>query len=440
MLKNNKTATIILQNKQCFLFITTLLLLVAAALWVPIKLQVHQEFYTPTLLNGIQPRALIGTLVNLLEIGPLGYSVIRLLSLFVWLYLILKYLCGALLIQSEIPKKNILYFLILAFIFAFSTPVFMTFRPVGFLDIIPSCLEIISVVLLQTIKKRPLWLTISMVTTLLSAAVMTHEKSIFDIAIIAIWSLWRIGSWKSILIFSPTTFISGIFFQLIANKAAYAGVGYALSPTGYFTILQSGMQFFLTESLNVGAIIFGGGALWVFYLLFCKSFISSEFQTYKKIIRFFLVCVLGLLTFAPLLVANDTNRLIGLIWLPTFLIMGEIDLRKTLDSFNFSIWAWGLALFQLLMPPSLIYINGAVPYNCYSKFLWKFLPNMDGVINIQVGPWGIFAMRRPDLINDLHCGVLPLLLKTLGMIVILSAISLYLKKYVLIKILPLPSR
>ena len=106
MLKNNKTATIILQNKQCFLFITTLLLIVAAALWVPIKLQVHQEFYTPTLLNGIQPRALIGTLVNLLEIGPLGYSVIRLLSLFVWLYLILKYLCGALLIQSEIPKKN----------------------------------------------------------------------------------------------------------------------------------------------------------------------------------------------------------------------------------------------------------------------------------------------------------------------------------------------
>ena len=438
MLKNNKTVKMLFQNKQSFLFITTLLLLVAAALWVPIKPEVHQEFYTPTLLNGIQPRALIGTLVNLLKIGPVGYSIIRYLAMFIWLYLILKYLCDALLIQSEIPKKNMIYFLILAFIFAFSTPVFMTFRPVGFLDIIPSCLEIMSVVLLQTIQKRPLWLTIGMVTTLLSAAVMTHEKSIFDIAIIAIWSLWRIGSWKSILIFSPTTFISGIFFQLIANKAAYAGAGYALSPTGYFTILQSGLHFFLTESLNVGAIIFGGGALWICYFIFCKGFISSEISSFKKIIRFSLVFALGLLAFAPLLVANDTNRLIGLIWLPTFLMMGEIDLHKTLDRFNFSIWAWGLALYQLLMPPSLIYINGAVPYNCYSKFLWKFLPNMDGVINIQVGPWGIFAMRRPDLIDDLYCGVLPLLLKTLGMIVILGTISFYLKKYVLIKSRPVP--
>ena len=438
MLKNNKAATLICQKNQPFLLITTLLLLVAAALWVPIKLQVHQEFYTPTLFNGIQPRALIGTVVNLLKIGPVGYSIIRYLALFIWLYLILKYLCDALLMQSEIPRKNMIYFLILAFIFAFSTPVFMTFRPVGFLDIIPSCLEIMSVVLLQTIQKRPLWLTIGMVTTLLSAAVMTHEKSIFDIAIIITWCLWRMGPWKSFLIFFPTSFISGIFFQLIANKAAYAGAGYALSPTGYFTILQSGLHFFFTESLNVGAIILGGGALWICYFIFCKGFISSEISSFKKIIRFSLVFALGLLAFAPLLVANDTNRLIGLIWLPTFLMMGEIELRKTLDRFNFSIWAWGLAIFQLLMPPSLIYINGAVPYNCYSKFLWKFLPNMDGVINIQVGPWGIFAMRRPDLIDDLYCGVLPLLLKTLSMIVILGTISFYLKKYVLIKSRPVP--
>jgi hypothetical protein len=72
-----------------------------------------------------------------------------------------------------------------------------------------------------------------------------------------------------------------------------------------------------------------------------------------------------LLCFGPLLAAFDTIRMVGVMWLPTYLLIREIDLKSALESVRFRQWTLGACFLQLLLPPLLLYLGGVAPYNCY---------------------------------------------------------------------------
>ena len=106
-----------------------------------------------------------------------------------------------------------------------------------------------------------------------------------------------------------------------------------------------------------------------------------------------------LLCFAPLLVAHDTIRIVGGIWLPTFLLICEIDLKAALETVRFRQWAVSACFIQLLLPPLLLYLGGAAPFNCYSRELvLRVLPP-----KTALGPFGLYALDRPDISDAIVC-------------------------------------
>ena len=119
-----------------------------------------------------------------------------------------------------------------------------------------------------------------------------------------------------------------------------------------------------------------------------------------------------LLCFGPLLVGHDTIRMVGGIWLPTFLLIREIDLKSALELVHFRQWALGACFLQLLLPPLLLYVDGATPFNCYSRMLIvRFLPRGRDMALVPtshglwpaVGPFGLYALDRPDISNNIVC-------------------------------------
>jgi len=113
---------------------------------------------------------------------------------------------------------------------------------------------------------------------------------------------------------------------------------------------------------------------------------------------------MALLSLAPLMVAHDTIRMVGVIWLPTYLLLREIDLRSLLASIQFRAWAPAICVLQLLIPPLLMYQDGVVPYNCYSKWLIeRALPPQEQVATNGVTPFGLYALRREDISGGIVC-------------------------------------
>ena len=78
--------------------------------------------------------------------------------------------------------------------------------------------------------------------------------------------------------------------------------------------------------------------------------------------------------FLPLTVAWDTNRIVGLIWLPIFLLLTKIDLNSLFTKSRVVfIGLIFLCSFQIAMPPVLMPHIGVVPFNSYGQFARDFL-------------------------------------------------------------------
>ena len=167
----------------------------------------------------------------------------------------------------------------------------------------------------------------------------------------------------------------------------------------------------LRESLNLWGIILAGGALWIIFLVAAQNFLktTANYSTQGLIA----IIIMTLLCFAPLLVAHDTTRMVGIIWLPTLLLIREIDLKRALDFVRFRQWALGACLVQMLLPPILVYLGGAAPLNCYSReLILRFLPREKDMARIPtrhdglrpaVGPFGLYALDRRDISNNIVC-------------------------------------
>lgn len=300
----------------------TLFWLMLAALWVPISMEPVGYYREANLLVEIKPRALVNTIAILLNLSNWGFNAIKIGALFLWLALILITLSKQLLRNGISTKKyQLINYIALSFIFAWSTVTFMTYAPVAILDIVPFCLVLVATLICQHSGDKS-WSSCAIVALLLLSATSAHEKTIFDIAILVIWFSWKWGVRRVAPFFLPTMALCGLFLWSVQSKETSG-----LSTISYLAILQSGLDFMLAHSYHLTSIFFGGGALWGVYVGSSIFFIADGLSIKNKFSRSLLCTTLLSLCLAPLLVSWDTNRLVDLIWLPTFLIISELKIE-----------------------------------------------------------------------------------------------------------------
>lgn len=346
-----------------------LLWLFMASLWVPISMETVGYYRDVNLLQELKPRALVNTVATLLGLSNWGFNALKVFSLFIWLTLILLSLSQKILAPAEHNSRWVfIRYLALSFIFAWSTVTFMTYGGVAILDAIPYCLVLIATLICLNIGPRS-WLACLLVTILLLSAVLAHEKSLFDIAILGIWFSWRWGIFKAFRFFLPTAVSCLLFLWLVQNKGTSG-----LSALNYLAILHSGIEFMKVHSFSLLAVIFGGGALWGVYAIASYYFIAGSHSGFEILKRILLSVVLLLICFAPLLISWDTNRLVDLIWLPTFLMLMQLPEKNWAGENLFVSCALAmLCLAQLFVPPLLRTNDLVFAFNSYAApFAQKF--------------------------------------------------------------------
>lgn len=340
--------------------------------WVPLSDGFYYEWLQGNLFREVQPRALLGTIANLMNFDDRGLMFIKITSLWAWLVLIIWQLAKDIL--CDFSLKRFYCLLCISFLFSFSTVTQMSFGPVMFIDVIPYLLVLVVYINLASDRStsiRGYWIN----AILLTSAVAIHEKSVFDIGILFFWIFYKKGFKKSILALGPGILLSGLFLLMLRSKNL---TGESLDT--YVSILQRGADF-LGDSFSTVEVLVGLGGLGILYLYLSTIFIKSRSSMEDGVKRLVLSISMFIGCMAPLTVAWDTNRLVGLIWLPTIILLVEVgsDLFSR-SSIPQMLFLGLLCVYQLLLPPILRFPpNVIIAYNSYAKAIYG-----DKVIQIDI--------------------------------------------------------
>jgi hypothetical protein len=388
----------------------TTVIFIGAAFWVPVDLHMiggyfaTDNYYNANIFNQLAPRALLGTVAKALHLNFTGFVVLRECFQALWLFLIVVQIVRAL--NSDQKGQFVIESFALSFLFGFNTVVFTTNGYSLFIDVVPYCLVLIAIPLLLPVKRHVTVIHLIFANLLLFSAVMVHEKTGFDLAILTVFASWKYGIKRGVARLLPSI-MGSLFFLLIVRTEHTFG----RTPIESAEHIRSGLTFLMRESLNVWGIVLAGGILWVIYFISARYFVkvNSDDKTRRSTTVIFMTA----LCFAPLLMAHDTIRDVGLIWLPTYLLIREIDLKSMLKSIHFRDWAIGACCLQLLLPPMLLYMGGVTPYNCYSReLIARFLPREKDLprtptshkgLQPDVGPFGLYALAREDISSEIVC-------------------------------------
>ncbi len=370
---------------MCLLLTGALLLLVAW--WVPVNWFNTSPYSTVSLLAGLQPRALLGTVVDLLNLGPAGYTWLKLLFQFAWLLLVV---CQIERLASDpVPMRPALIAGLSA-IFAFSTVTYINF-PAGFVDVASYAFMAAAILLMDSRHWKADLPTGALLNLLVMLAVLAHEKALFEIAILVLWCVWKTGLRNTAILFAPGLLLTAVYLYSVSSQATLG-----LPIEEYANILGSGLAsglgYLFSPSFNIWGILAGGGAFWILYGLFAWRFVAAGENKWR---RGTLSALLVLLCLAPLLVAFDTNRLVALIWMPVLLMLTEINPGQIFDTGMRRAGLGLLCAMQLLNPPMLMYGSGIVPFNCYSMNLAQLLPFAANGTKVDQGPLDIYVHNRP---------------------------------------------
>ena len=336
--------------------------------WVPLIYDFYFEWRVGGFFHSFKPRTILGSMFNLFGWGDGAFTVIKVCALWGWLTLITGqfikvFIAG----QKTAHVYRFGVVLALSFIFAFNTVSQMTFGAVRILDSIPYFFILAGYLIYTQEEHKITALSYVSATLLLFLATLIHEKSIFEMGILWMWLAWKSGIKRASGFIFPALVLSGIF--LFGNKSSgTTGLGYA--PNAYLDILSNGLSYFKDSSFDLLAIIFGGGALWIIYMACTTMFIRSATSKQQKIIRSLLCLGMVLSCFIPLLVAFDTNRLMGLMWLPAFLLLCEVGPQLlALAKKWIALALVCLCAMQFAVPPMLTMPPlGSVVFNSYAKW------------------------------------------------------------------------
>jgi hypothetical protein len=348
--------------------------------WLPVSLSTASPFIHMSLLERIEPRALVGTLLQALSThsptqGRL-LTIVNMLALFSWLICVLKIVEQQTRSDQE-PTKSAAIRVFWVILFSFSVNPYNAF--VGlFVDMPAAALVAATTLICLRSERRVFGWQIGLVTIIAFTATLVHEKSIFDLLILFLWLSERRGPGVAARLLVPTLLLAAAFLLLAAKPT-----GWGLPTKEYAAYALSLHNPILAKSLNVWGMVFGGGAFWLVYLLLGQIWRRQAGTQSERMRRTVLMGGMALLCIAQLGVAWDTNRLTALIWLPVALVASVMPIERGLLPLHLAGTCVALLLFQLSMPPSLVFDNGMVPYNCYASAVADQLPKKSEVSQVS---------------------------------------------------------
>lgn len=341
---------------------------IAIALWVPVDLTIHQAYLEVNLVENIQPRALVGTISHYLSPSENQFLIVTQIALFTWLFTV------ALLIatprEKRVPDPPDWQKCGLIFLFTFSTLPFITNAFSGFVDIFAAVTLILCVWLLyQRDPSSPLALV--GVVLLMCIAMLIHEKSVFEALILLMWIAFTRRRQHAVsTIAAYALFLAGYLWLTSGKETG----GDDMTVGEYLSLVAEFQSFLKVNSFNIIGIVFGGGLLWALYAKLAVVFVRVRQARDNPFPSSILVVGMLGLCFAPLLVAWDTNRLVAIIWLPTLLLLLELDCQAHCERTRIKAASlFAACLLQALIPPVLIYQHGAIALNCWASFVVQHL-------------------------------------------------------------------
>lgn len=278
----------------------------------------------------------------------------------------------------------------MSFLFAFSPVSYLTINLV-YIDSVAYALTLI-VLLLAIATQGPgtFWRYIG-IWIFGFAAILVHEKSVFDLGILGIWIFWQRGLKEAVFKIAPPLAAGALFLYMVSNK-----VSWGLKPQTYIEILLLDPSAILADSFNVWGIFFGGGVLWAFFFMLACTLAHQMNSIRDKLSAIVYSLLMALMCIAPLIVASDTNRMVDLIWMPCFLLICTLHWPILFSSILGKAVLVGLCALQFLTPPFLMYNHGVVPMNCYASYFAEQLP-LEGEVKPQKwGPFSWHAFYRID--------------------------------------------
>src|SRR5262249_16451406 len=192
-------------------------------------------YYDADLFSRFAPRALLGTIARTLHINFMGFIFLRHIFQTLWLFLIVFQLDKCLR-RQEASSSSLFEVSVLSFLFGFNTVVFTTNGLSLFIDVVPYALVLCTIPLLLPSDGRATIPRRIGVSLLLLSGVMVHEKSIFDIAILTVWTTWKYGVKRSATFMLPSILGSLCFLWLVSDRSTF---GY--TPRDYIESLGSGL-------------------------------------------------------------------------------------------------------------------------------------------------------------------------------------------------------
>ncbi len=388
-------------------FFITAISLFLAALWVPVNSELIKptpQYYYADVLWDPAPRAVLGTLVRVFSLSKTGFIVFLQLCQFMWLLLLLSVL--AMRAAGGHAPFPLFAVSALGFLFTFNSVVYSSNSIAGLIDVAAYLIILISAILLLYDRRFVPWksglLRQSTAVLLSILAVLIHEKSLFDITIIGVWLYGRYGLKAGLGFVLPTVGAAALFLGSVAdNKTGGETVG------DYFNIIPDALDFMVHSSFNLYGILLGGGMLWIVFVMAARRFVMDcnvLHRRAEKRRRLITVMAMAGLCLTPLVVAIDTNRMVGLIWLPTFLLVREVGfVREFQNSARLKRLVLSLCLMQILLPPLFIYGHGAVPLNCYSEGIISLARNPNHKADGMPTPLTLNIHDRTDITKGNKC-------------------------------------
>jgi hypothetical protein len=332
----------------------------AMLLWIPGTHLWGGEYMEASLFEGFRMRSLIGTLVDLLGLSKTGYTVIKLASIVGWLALVISLITNrARALQQPIRPGTWIGIVLLALTFATSTLMVMSVGPIDLVDGVAALVILLCALQLKDgpVNSPPKQL---LLTLCLVAAVVVHEKVIFEIMILGLWYAWRQGTVHALFRFAPAILGIGVFLVLAGSNTT----GDGLVVTEYAQGLKATYYFLLERSFNVPGVIIGAGAFWFLYAVLTYRFVIAGSRETDRPWRACVALGMAFICMAQLLIAHDTNRLVATMWLPVLLLLLETDFLVLIGGTMARVLLAAGVVFQALTPPMLVYEHGMLPYNC----------------------------------------------------------------------------
>lgn len=335
-----------------------LALFLPLAVWVPVnRWPVPDAYFVVSLADGFQPRALLGTLARLSGLGAAGFVKLNLVAEVLLLALVLRELARS----ARSPVSRPLWLAGVA-----ATAVLLLFHQVmawshflsGFVDVHAYLLLLLALLA----SRRPGAAGLAAASGLEAVAVLVHEKAVFDASLLALAVALRRGPRAGALVLAGPL---AVFLALLGGASEDARVGLAFFD--YWRLLPRGLAFLREASGNLVGVFYGGGLAWGL-AAWAAWRIARRAPRRRRVAVLAFSGVSAAVLFVPLLLAHDTNRLLGAMWFPTLVLLQEAGLPEMLARGRRAGAAVGLlAVAQLALPPVFVYRHEAVPLNCYAQ-------------------------------------------------------------------------